>query len=99
MQVIEHVEQLQQIKETPSSEATAGQDGFQGDTQGQPGSGAPLLEAVLGHGLRHPNVVQTYKYATHNAEVTVLATPYKSLEIPGYRLVLSHSCSKADGHS
>ncbi len=78
MQVIEHVEQLQQIKETPSNDPKAGQDGFQGDTQGQPGSGAPLLEAVLGHGLRHPNVVQTYKYATHHAEVTLLATPYQS---------------------
>jgi hypothetical protein len=97
MQVIEHVEQLQQIKETPSSEATAGQDGFQGDTQGQPGSGAPLLEAVLGHGLRHPNVVQTYKYATHNAEVPLLTTPYQSLTTPGYCLILMRSCSEADG--
>ena len=96
MQVIEHVEQLQQIKETPSNDPTAGRDGFQGNTQGQPEGGAPLLEAVLGHGLRHPNVVQTYKYATHNAEVTVLLTPYQSLATPGHPLVLSHSCSKGD---
>ena len=95
MQVIEHVEQLQQIKETPSNDPTAGRDGFQGNTQGQPEVGAPLLEAVLGLGLRHPNVVQTYKYTTHNAEVTVCAMPYKSLETPE----LSHCCSIADGHS
>lgn len=69
VKVIEHVEQLQQIKETPSNDPTAGRDGFQGNTQGQPGGGAPLLEAVLGLGLRHPNVVQTYKYTTHNAQV------------------------------
>lgn len=70
MQVIEHVDQLQPIKETPFDEQTPGvQDGSQGGTMGRPGSGAPLLEAVLGHGLRHPNVVQTYKYATRNAEV------------------------------
>ena len=62
MQVIEHFEQLQLIKETPEG-------GPQGPAGGQPASGTPLLEAVLGHGLHHPNVVQTYKYATRCAEV------------------------------
>ena len=64
MQVIEHFEQLQLIKETPEG-------GPQGPAGGQPASGTPLLEAVLGHGLHHPNVVQTYKYATRCAEVLV----------------------------
>lgn len=62
MQVIEHVEQLQRIQETPA--------GPHGGSGGQPASGAaPLLEAVLGHGLKHPNVVQTYKFSTRSAEV------------------------------
>ncbi len=67
--MIEHVDQLQQIKETPATGQVPGQDALEGDTLGQPGSGAALLEAVLGHGLRHPNVVHTYKYATRSAEV------------------------------
>ena len=35
----------------------------------QAGGSSPLLEAVLGHGLRHPNIVQTYKYATQAMRV------------------------------
>lgn len=38
---------------------------------GHPGADQPLLEAVLGHGLQHANVVETYKYATRRAEVEI----------------------------
>ena len=44
-------------------------NGTPAGNMGQPGADQPLLEAVLGHGLRHPNVVETYKYATRRAEV------------------------------
>lgn len=37
----------------------------------QAGGVSPLLEAVLGHGLRHPNIVQTYEYATQATRVSL----------------------------
>ena len=46
--------------------------------------------------MRHPNVVQTYKYVTHHAEVTLLATPYQGLDILTYCLMSMRSCSKAE---
>lgn len=33
---------------------------------------SPLLEAVLGHGLKHPNIVQTYQYATQATKVSIV---------------------------
>ena len=36
----------------------------------QTGGSSPLLEAVLGHGLSHPNIVQTYKHATQAMRVS-----------------------------
>lgn len=75
-QVIEHVEELRVTKEpaaqdlngaTPAGTTPAG--ATPAGTMGRAGSGQPLLEAVLGHGLRHANVVETYKYATRRAEV------------------------------
>lgn len=69
--MIEHVEELR-LAQPPSPTRHAGSldhNGNPADTMGQPGGVTPLLEAVLGHGLRHANVVETYKYATRRAEV------------------------------
>ena len=69
--MIEHVEELRLAHEpeTLPHNLSLDHNGNPADTLGQPGSGTPLLEAVLGHGLRHANVVETYKYATRRAEV------------------------------
>lgn len=55
--------------EAPGHALSLDPNGTPAGTMGQPGTDQPLLEAVLGHGLRHPNVVETYKYATRRAEV------------------------------
>ena len=72
-QVIEHVEELRVTKEPAAQGGRAPSLDPNGATPagtlGRAGSGQPLLEAVLGHGLRHANVVETYKYATRRAEV------------------------------
>ena len=65
--MIEHVEELRAMKEPTALGHALSLEGT--STMGQPGTDQPLLEAVLGHGLRHPNVVETYKYATRRAEV------------------------------
>ena len=69
--MIEHVEELRLAQQPsfPEHADSLDHNGNPADTMGQPGGGMPLLEAVLGHGLRHANVVETYKYATRRAEV------------------------------
>lgn len=52
----------------------------------QAGEFSPLLEAVLGHGLKHPNIVQTYQYATQ-------AT--KDREVPGSQFNLQRASLQA----
>ena len=71
VQVIEHMEELRAMKEPTAlgHPLSLGPTGTPADTMGQAATDQPLLEAVLGHGLRHPNVVETYKYATKRAEV------------------------------
>lgn len=69
--MIEHIEELKTIRQPEALGHALSMDpnGTPAGTMGQPGADQPLLEAVLGHGLRHPNVVETYKYATWRAEV------------------------------
>lgn len=70
-QVIEHVEELKVVTQPASlgRALSSNHNDNEPETMGQPGVEKPLLEAMLGHGLRHPNVVETYKYATRQAEV------------------------------
>lgn len=88
MQVIEHVEELTATKEPTAlgHALSLGQNGTTAGTMGHPGSDQPLLEAVLGHGLRHANVVETFKYATRRAEVSICSVP---------SLCDRHSCSSS----
>ena len=42
----------------------------------QAGNVSPLLEAVLGHNLSHPNIVRTYQYATQATKVSTQLALY-----------------------
>ncbi|KAL3138629.1 hypothetical protein ABBQ32_006391 [Trebouxia sp. C0010 RCD-2024] len=71
IKVIEHVEELRAVREPAAlgHAPSLDQNGISAGTMGHPGADQPLLEAVLGHGLQHANVVETYKYATRRAEM------------------------------
>ena len=68
------MEELRGMKEptAPGNAPSLEGNGTPAGTVGQASTDQPLLEAVLGHGLCHPNVVETYKYATRRAEVCFL---------------------------